>query len=157
LDSLTGFIKSTSYFFYPDSKAATESFIYLVANSFRTCLYAFGFYYLTFKTTRLSKILIKTDTNPGTFAIDKSDMLQVLFCVVGILITFFSISEFWTQMTMTSLYDYSFVPDNKRSMYFMLMLGIPITKGIMGLIFIFLSGRLPRLLTRNKKAPNNGH
>lgn len=150
LESLTGLIKSTPYFFYPDTESATESLIYLVANSFRTCLYAFGFYFLTIKTTGLTKKLIKTDTDPGTFTIDKTDMLQILFCVAGILITFFAVSEFWTQMTMTSLYDYSFVPENKRTIYYMLMLGVPTTKGIIGLTFIFFSGGLSRLLTRNK-------
>jgi hypothetical protein len=146
VDSLFGFIKSTTYFINPNAEALT----YLVANSFRTCLFAFGFWLLTIKTSLVLNKLIKTDSETTTFTIDKTDMLQVLFCAAGIVITFFAISDFWNQYAMSTTRDYDDLPEKYKEAIYLAQIGIPATRVLLGIIFIFLSRKLAHLLTRKK-------
>lgn len=151
LDSLTGLMKSTVYFLHPNTEDANEELIYLVANSFRTCLYAFGFWLLTMKTSRLSSKLIRIDSDTTTFLVGKTGILQVLFCIAGIVITFFAISACWSQLTMVVTWDYNGLPEKHRTAIYLMQIGVPVTKGLLGLAFIFFSWGLARLLTSVKK------
>jgi hypothetical protein len=151
-DSLIGVVKSSTYFFKPHSADTNEDLIYFVVNSFRTIFYIFGFWLLTFKTDYLTEKLIKSNSeNTSLFTIDKADLLQVLFSTSGIVITFFSVSELWNALTMASIWNYTDIPEKNRFLIYLMQIGIPITKGLIGLTLIFASGGLARLLTRKKK------
>ena len=151
-DSLIGIAKSSTYFFTPHSADSNEDLIYFIVNSFRTFFYIFGFWLLTFKTDYLTGKLIKTNSeNTSPFTIDKADLLQILFSTSGIIITFFSVGELWNALTMASIWNYNDIPEKNRFLIYLMQIGIPITKGLIGLTLIFASGGLARLLTRKKK------
>jgi hypothetical protein len=151
IDSFIGLIKSMPYFFHPEEQKANEDLIYLIANSLRILIYSIGFWLLTIKTSRLLTKLIKEDSKSEKFAISKIDLLQILFSISGIIIIFFAISEIWTTLTMTSLYDYDFVPKEKKNLYYSLMFGSPISKLILGLIMLLFSSTLSRVLARKDR------
>jgi hypothetical protein len=151
-DSLIGIAKSSTYFFMPHSADSNEGLIYFTVNSFRTIFYTFGFWFLTFKTDYLTAKLIKANAeNASSFTIDKADILQILFSTSGIIITFFSVSELWNALTMASIWNYNDIPEKNRLLIYLMQIGIPITKGLIGLTLIFASAGLTRLLTRKKK------
>ncbi len=148
ISSMVDTFKSLSFYMYGDTENVNENLIYLIINIFKTGLYAFGFWLLTLKTARITGKLVKVDSNAATFTINKAELLHVLFCAAGIIVLFFSISDFWTTLILTSSWDYDFLPEGKRAMYFMLMLAVPLTKVIFGLILIFFSQKLTRRLTK---------
>ena len=151
-DSLIGIAKSSTYFFIPHSAESNKDLIYFEVNSFRTIFYIFGFWLLTFKTDYLTTKLIKTNAeNTTAFAIDKVDLLQILFSTAGIIITFFSVSELWEALTMASIWTYNDIPEKNRFIIYLMQIGIPSTKGLIGLTLIFAPGRLARMLTRKQE------
>lgn len=151
-DSLIGIAKSSTFFFIPHSADSNEDLIYFIVNSFRTFFYIFGFWLLTFKTDYLTAKLIKTNSeNTSPFAIGKADLLQILFSTSGIIITFFSVSELWNALTMSSIWNYNDIPEKNGFLIYLMQIGIPLTKGLIGLTLIFASGGLARLLIQKKK------
>ena len=139
--------RSSNYFVHPLTDSTVEDLIYLWVGCFNTLLYGFGFWLLTFKTSYLSEKLIPNDTDVASFTIDKTAFLQILFCAAGIIIVFFSISDFWDQITMTSLWDYSFVPNHKRLLYYLLLYVPSTSKIVIGLVFMLFSKKISHLLT----------
>lgn len=152
-ESLIGVLKSSTFFFTPNSADTNENLIYFIANSFRTVFYSFGFWVLTIKTNLLNDKLIKDNPDSkSVFNIEKNDLLQTLFTASGIIILIFSISEIWNALTMVNYWnEYNAIREKYRLSLHLMEIGVPTTKGLIGLTLIFFSNRLARLLTRRKK------
>lgn len=149
LDSIVGLIVSTTYFLNPNSPDSNKDLVYLLANSFRILFSAFGFWLLTFKTNNIvNKILKNNSENTITFNIDKKDFMQILFCASGIIVVYFATNEFWNALTKTVLWNTDNLPESKVQLLYFIQLGIPLSKLIIGLILIFQSGKLVRLIKK---------
>ena len=156
IDSLILVVKSSTFFFKTNAPETNEDLVYFVANTFRMVFYVFGFWLLIFKTSLLKEKLIKDNPeNISLFNIEKSDLLQILFCASGIIISIISISDVWLAITMLNLREYDGIPENARLIIFTMQLGIPTTKLLVGLSLIFASTRLAKFLTKKKNNYTN--
>lgn len=151
IDSLAQLIVTVPFAFH----SSIEGLVYVTINSLRTIFYLFGFWLLTFRTDYLTQKLIKSNPDATILlTIDKADLLQVLFMTSGIIITVSSISHIWTALTQGALWEHKDIPDKHRYLMYLTQFAIPITKGIIGLILIFASAMLARVLTRTEKSYN---
>lgn len=151
-DGLIEVVKSSTFFFTPHSAGSDVDLIYFIGNTFRSVFYFFGFYLLTFKTDYLTTKLIKVNSeNTSHFAIDKVDLSQILFSTSGIIVTFFSFNQLWGSLTVANIWNFNEIPEESLFLIYLIQIVVPVTKVFIGLILIFASRGMARLLTRTKK------
>jgi len=154
-DGLTSSLMYATYFLDEPTERSNEDLVYFSIYMTKFIVYTLGFWLAVFKSEKIANYLMKTNSTSTAIDVNKDDLLQVLLSTSGIMITYFSIGDFWNSLTMASVWDYENLPEKYRNSIYLMQLGIPLTKGLAGIGLIFGSSRLVRF-TGNLSKKQNG-
>jgi hypothetical protein len=136
------------YFWGSDTESLPNQ--HLPPVMFQVIFFLFCFWLLTFKTSIVIKRL-KLDQATETLSInvDKTDLLQIVYSIAGILILFFALTDLWREIEIATRFGLSLddVSSNRLALLEDVRFSIPIVKIAIALVLFFASKRLARLMS----------